>query len=134
MDWKAIAWYLRQKVLRYTQVQTLDIPDDGLIVWLRDFGQVKLFRTHLKNQMRHYAIYLPIQNNTDDDNAGLNTFAKVHLKNYMANIGKLNSIIVLLNKYAILNAFKCVNETAVKNHIFAAICGYVKLQQMRATM
>jgi hypothetical protein len=29
----------------WVQVQKLDIPEEGLIVWLRDFGQVKLFRT-----------------------------------------------------------------------------------------
>ena len=32
----------------WVQVQELDIPDDGLMVWLRNFGQVKLFRTRLK--------------------------------------------------------------------------------------
>ena len=40
----------------WVQVQTLDIPSDDLLVWLRDFGQVKLFRTHLKNQDRHYVM------------------------------------------------------------------------------
>lgn len=35
---------------KWVQVQTLDIPNDGLLVWLRDFGHVKFFRTHLKNQ------------------------------------------------------------------------------------
>ena len=35
------------------QVQSLDIPDDGLDVWLKDFGKVRLFRTMLKDQRRH---------------------------------------------------------------------------------
>ena len=33
------------------------------MVWLRDFGQVKLFRTRLKDQLRHHVTYLP---NGDD--------------------------------------------------------------------
>jgi hypothetical protein len=39
-------------------VQKLDIPDDGLVVWLKQFGHVKLFRTWLKDQPRHYAAFL----------------------------------------------------------------------------
>lgn len=32
-----------------------------------------------------------------------------------------------------IESFQVRGKVAVKNHIFAAICGYVKLQQMRAT-
>ncbi len=34
----------------YLQIQNLDIPKEGLEVWLRDFGKVKVFRTMLKDQ------------------------------------------------------------------------------------
>jgi DDE_Tnp_1-associated len=51
----------------WVQVQKLDIPDEGLMVWLRNFGQIKLFRTRLKNQLRHYVVCLP-------DADGYNTF------------------------------------------------------------
>ncbi len=44
---------------QWQQVQNLDIPDNGLDVWLKDFGNVKLFRTMLKDQRRHYVVYLP---------------------------------------------------------------------------
>jgi hypothetical protein len=43
---------------QWVQVQKLDIPDDGLVVWLKEFGYVRLFRTCLKDQPRHYAVYL----------------------------------------------------------------------------
>ena len=43
---------------QWIQVQKLDIPDGGLEVWLRDFGQVKLFRTWLKDEPRHYVVHL----------------------------------------------------------------------------
>lgn len=43
----------------WVQVQKLDIPADGLMVWLREFGEVKLFRTQLKDQLRHYVVFLP---------------------------------------------------------------------------
>ena len=57
----------------WVQVQTLDIPNDGLVVWLRDFGQVKLFRTYLKNQERHYVMYLPEDKNASDDGEKFST-------------------------------------------------------------
>ena len=37
----------------WVQVQPLEIPDEGREVWRRGFGQVKLFRTPLKDQRRH---------------------------------------------------------------------------------
>jgi NitT/TauT family transport system ATP-binding protein len=41
------------------QVQHLEIPEESLEVWRRGFGQVKLFRTQLKDPLRHYAVHLP---------------------------------------------------------------------------
>ena len=43
---------------QWLQVQKLDIPDDGLVVWLKQFGHVKLFQMWLKDQPRHYAVSL----------------------------------------------------------------------------
>ena len=43
----------------WEQVQHLEVPEQGRMVWLRGFGQVKLYRTRLKDQLRHYAVYLP---------------------------------------------------------------------------
>ncbi len=44
----------------YTQIQNLEIPDEGLMVHLKNFGQVKVFRKTFKNEdKRYYIIYLP---------------------------------------------------------------------------
>ena len=79
------AWYSRQKNLKFfrnkelafltgiaknrlcsvdgknfTQVQNLEIPENGLIVYLKKFGQVKIFRRIFKNEIhRYYVMYLP---------------------------------------------------------------------------
>ena len=37
---------------QWGQVSKLAIPDDGLVVWLRQFGEVKLFRTWLRTCSR----------------------------------------------------------------------------------
>lgn len=43
----------------YVQVQALEIPDDGIVVHLKKFGQVKVFRKTFKNERdRYYIMYL----------------------------------------------------------------------------
>lgn len=69
----------------WAQVQTLDMPDDGLRVWLRDFGEVKLFRTRLKDQ-------LPITWCTFLMQMPTVLFSKAGSRNCMANTGRLSSI------------------------------------------
>ena len=43
----------------WQKVQTVDVPDEGIKVWLKDFGELILFWTVLKNQQRHYIVFLP---------------------------------------------------------------------------
>jgi formamidopyrimidine-DNA glycosylase len=44
---------------KYLQVKDLQIPDDGLLVHLKKFGQVKLFRKTFKNESeRYYMMYM----------------------------------------------------------------------------
>lgn len=109
----------------WIQVQMLDIPDDGLIVWLRDFGQVKLFRTRLKDQVRHYAIYLPDE--TKLTNFERDAFDKLHDQHW-----QIEQYHRAIKQVCNIESFQVRGKTAVKNHLFAAICGYVELQKLRA--
>ena len=44
----------------YTQIQNLEIPEEGLVVYLKKFGRVKVFRRRFKNETeRYYIMYLP---------------------------------------------------------------------------
>jgi len=44
---------------KYVQVQSLDIPESGLSLHLKDFGNVKVLRTKFKNEYRYYITYTP---------------------------------------------------------------------------
>ena len=47
----------------YTQVQNLEILDEGLVVHLKNFGKVKVFCRSFKNeQKRYYILFLPEEN------------------------------------------------------------------------
>jgi hypothetical protein len=109
----------------WTQVQKLDIPDDGLLVWLKDFGNVKLFRTWLKDQPRHYVVFLP-----DDDQlaaVGRNTFTEQHDKHW--HIEQYHRAI---KQVCNIEHFQVRSKIAIRNHLFAALCGYVQLQKLSA--
>jgi len=41
------------------QVQTLTIPGSGLVVYLKEFGWVKVFAQDFKNEARYYILFLP---------------------------------------------------------------------------
>lgn len=109
----------------WVQVQTLDIPDDGLAVWLKDFGYVKLFRTWLKDQPRHYAVFLPDDGQlaSFDRKAFLEQHDKHwHIEQYHRAIKQVCNI----------ENFQVRSKTAIRNHLFAALCGYVQLQKLSA--
>jgi hypothetical protein len=117
----------------WTQVQELDIPKDGLVVWLRDFGQVKVFRTSLKNQVRHYIIHLPDEDDSTGDGLKFDAFSQARFELLHDCHWQIEQYHRTIKQVCNIESFQVRGKVAVKNHIFAAICGYVKLQQMRAT-
>jgi hypothetical protein len=116
----------------WQQVQTLEIPDDGLVVWLRDFGQVKLFRTNLKDQVRHYAIYLPDEEGPPDDGARFILLNRSRFEQVHAQHWQIEQYHRAIKQVCNIESFQVRSKAAVKNHLFAAICGYVELQKLRA--
>lgn len=110
----------------WAQVQTLEIPDDGLRVWLRDFGEVKLFRTRLKDQLRHYVVYLP---NADAyDTFQQARFQKVHDQHWL-----IEQYHRMIKQVCHIEKFQVRAKVPILNHLFAALCSYVHLQQMQFT-
>ena len=116
----------------WVQVQTLDIPSDGLLVWLRDFGQVKLFRTHLKNQERHYVMYLPEDKNESDDGERYSLCNRIEFNKLHSQHWHIEQYHRAIKQVCNIESFQVRGKTAVKNHLFAAICGYVELQRLKA--
>ncbi len=108
----------------WSQVQQLEIPEDGLAVWLRDFGEVKLFRTHLKDQLRHYIVFQP----TAEVNA---PFGKADFQSLHDQHWKIEQYHRMIKQVCNIERFQVRGGVPIRNHIFAALCSYVHLQQMR---
>jgi hypothetical protein len=111
---------------QWVQVQQLDIPADGLRVWLREFGEVKLFRTRLKDQLRHYVVFLP---QTDSYTAfGQGAFEKLHDQHW-----HIEQYHRMIKQVCHIEKFQVRGKVPILNHIFAALCSYVHLQRMQFT-
>ena len=110
---------------QWSQVQKLDIPDEGLEVWLRDFGQVKLFRTWLKDEPRHYVVHLADVAQLSSLNRKL--FCDVHDQHW-----KIEQYHRVIKQVCNIEHFQVRGKLPILNHIFAALCGYVHLQKLCA--
>ena len=109
---------------QWSQIQQLTIPADGLCVYLRGLGTVKVFRQWLKDQPRHYALYQP----NDDVWA---TFDRAAFRTLHDQHWQIEQYHRTLNQVCHIEHFQVRQPTAIRNHLFAAICGYVHLQQLR---
>jgi hypothetical protein len=108
----------------WVQVQKLVIPESGLMVWLREFGEVKLFRTQLKDQLRHYVVFLP---NADAYAAFQQTdFQTLHDQHW-----RIEQYHRMIKQVCNIEKFQVRGKVPILNHIFAALCSYIHLQQMR---
>jgi len=109
----------------WCQVQQLIIPEDGMVVWLKDFGTVKVFRTQLKDQLRHYAVSLAdteLFNRFDRQ-----SFVELHDRHW-----QIEQYHRAIKQVCNIERFQVRGKQAVKNHVFAALYGYVQLQQLKA--
>ena len=108
----------------WVQVQKLDVPDEGLMVWLRNFGLVKLFRTRLKDQLRHYVVCLL---DADDYNTfGRGDFQRLHDQHW-----KIEQYHRMLKQVCNIERFQVRGKVPILKHIFEALSSFVALQEIQ---
>lgn len=106
------------------KVKDLDVSEEGLTVWLRDFGLVKLFRTRLKEQLRHYVVLH--FDGTQQEKFGTDGFKSLH-----DNHWKIEQYHRMIKQVCHIEKFQVRNGIAIMNHVFAALFSYVHLQKMQ---
>ena len=107
----------------FMAVKTVDIPEEGLTVWLREFGFVRLFRTTLKDEHRHYALYLPDE--TPLDQVSRAEFDAIHDQHW-----QIEQYHRAIKQVCHIEHSQVRGEAGVRNHVFAALSGYIQLQKM----
>jgi hypothetical protein len=106
------------------QVQTLEIPTSGLVVYLKEFGWVKVFRQDFKNEARYYIMFLPELESLTALTRG--QFKQIH--DYHWQIESFHRVI---KQVCNIERFQVRNEQAIRNHFFCALSAFGKLQTMR---
>jgi len=107
----------------WAQVKSLDISEKGQQVWLKDFGEVRLFRTRLKDELRHYILFLPEEN--------YDTFSQSDFRTLHDQHWEIEQYHRMIKQVCNIERFQVRGEKLIRNHVFAALCGYVHLQKMQ---
>ncbi len=110
----------------------MKIPKDGLLVWLKNFGMVKVFRTLLKDQKRHYVVSIPEDEINGNSTSNIETFKFKDFEKWHDDHWKIEQYHRAIKQVCNIESFQVRGELAVKTHIFAAICGFVELQRLCA--
>jgi len=93
------------------------------VVWLKNFGFVKVFRTQLKDQLRHYICSLA--NEDQLPSFDRKAFAEQHDRHW-----QIEQYHRAIKQVCNIEHFQVRREGAIRNHLFAAICGFVQLQKL----
>ncbi len=111
---------------KYCQASTLEIPEEGLLTHLREFGFVKLFRKDFKKEdSRHYILYLP-----DDEKLKQITrseFITIHDIHW-----GIESFHRAIKQLCGICRFMVRDSHAIKTHIFCSLQAFVRLELMRS--
>jgi hypothetical protein len=110
----------------FTQVQNLEIPEDGLIVYLKSFGQVKVFRKSFKNETyRYYAIYTPEKDK-------FLSISRIEFKELHSTHWGIECYHRAIKQVCGIERFIVRTTSAVKTHFFSAIRAFTQLELMRS--
>jgi hypothetical protein len=111
---------------KHCQVSTLEIPDEGLITHLREFGFVKLFRKDFKKEdSRHYILDLPSEEMLKQITRS--TFVTIHDIHW-----GIESFHRAIKQVCGICRFMVRDSQAIKTHIFCSLQAFVRLELMRS--
>lgn len=110
----------------YTQVQNLKIPREGLIVHLKNFGQVKVFQQVFKNEdKRYYIISLP-------EPDALIAITRIDFHEQHSIHWGIECYHRAIKQVCGIERFMLRTTSGIKNHFFCAIRAFSQLELMRA--
>lgn len=108
----------------YLPVKALTIPEEGLLVYLKEFGWVKVFCQNFKNEVRYYILFLPDEDNLRQLNH--QDFLRVHDCHW-----QIEQFHRVIKQVCNIEHFQVRTESAIRTHFFCALQAFCKLQTMR---
>ena len=124
----------------FLQVQKLTIPKSGLLVYLREFGWVKVFGQNFnnsigyagatpaslsfRNEVRHYIMYLVEEAKLKQIDR--QSFRKIHDSHW-----QIESFHRVIKQVCNIERFQVRTESGIRTHLFCALQAFSQLQTMR---
>lgn len=109
----------------YIQVSELiEIPENGKIVYLKEYGNVRVFRQIFKEVYRYYIMGVA----TLDD---LEHIVHANFKVIHDSHWQIECYHRALKQVCNIEKFQVRQNHAIKNHIFCALCAFCKLEMMK---
>lgn len=109
----------------FTQVQNLEIPEIGLVVYLKSFAWVKVFRRRFKNEtFRYYIMYTPEQD-------ALFSISKTEFNELHSIHWGIECYHRAIKQVCGIGRFMVRRTDAIKTHFFSAIRAFTQLELMR---
>lgn len=109
----------------FTQVQNLEIPEIGLVVYLKSFGWVKVFLRRFKNETsRYYIMYNPEKN-------ALFSISRADFRELHSIHWGIECYHRAIKQVCGIARFMVRTTDAIKTHFFSAIRAFTQLELMR---
>jgi len=108
---------------KLVQVKHLEIPESGLVVYLKEFGWVKVFCQSFKNEPRYYIMYHP-------DLEQLNQLTRADFKQVHDAHWQIECFHRVIKQVCNIERFYVRNEAAIRNHFYCALRAFSKLQTL----
>ena len=112
---------------KYRQVSYLEISNEGLITYLKEFGLIKLLRKDFrKGDSRHYILYFP--DSEKMAKVSRQEFITIHDTHW-----RIETFHRAIKQVCGIGRFMVRNTQAIKTHIFCSLQAFVRLEKMRST-
>ena len=112
---------------KHVRVSSLEIPDEGLVTHLKEFGLIKLLRKDFKKgDSRHYILYLPDLEKLE--NISRHEFITIHDTHW-----GIEAFHRAIKQVGGICRFMVRNTQAIKTHVFCSLQAFVRLETMRST-
>jgi hypothetical protein len=104
-------------------VDSLEVADSGMMVYLKAFGWVKLFCQPFKKEQRYYILYRP-------DLEALKQLSRELFKQVHSEHWRIECFHRVIKQVCNIERFYVRDEQAIRNHFFCALSAFCKLQTM----
>jgi len=109
----------------YIQVSEMpEFPEDGKIVYLKEYGNVRVFRQLFKEAYRYYI--MGVANLSDLENIAYADFKVAHDSHW-----QIECYHRALKQVCNIEKFQVRKSNAIKNHVYCALCAFCKLEIMK---